>query len=91
MDKTIVGVLSALGALAVAGPTHASGRPASVDDVMQAQSYADLLKPIPNAAAVLRDADAAPRAQTDDAHLVPAGYYHHHHHHHHHRYYHRYY
>ena len=85
MNKTMTGLLGAVGALAAAGATQAAP---AVSTVMQASSYADLLKPIPNALAVQavfaeqRATEAAPEATE-----VQYFYRHHHHHHHHHRYY----
>jgi hypothetical protein len=91
MDKKIAGLLSAVAAVATIGGAQASttpGQPSS--DPLAAQSYADLLTPIPNATEALV-ADNA-RLDTKAAGEVElAQYYHHHHHHHHHhwrRYYH---
>ncbi len=54
MDKTVAGLIGAVGAL-VAGPAaHAAiVPPASLDAALQATSYADLLKPVPNALELL--------------------------------------
>jgi hypothetical protein len=49
-------------------------------DPLQANSYAELLEPIPNAAAVLKVVDEQAPA---DANIQLAQYHHHHHHHHH--------
>jgi hypothetical protein len=94
MEKTVAGVIGAVGALVAAQPHAASALPASFDAAMQASSYADLLKPIPNAQALLK-AGAAERLPTandadDDPAIQQVQYYHHHHYyyHHHHRYYH---
>jgi hypothetical protein len=80
MDKKIAALLGAA-ALGTVGSAQASPI-----DVLQANSYADLLQPIPNAAALLSavdertpDASAGPTIQLAQAH-------HHHHHHHHHSY-----
>ena len=48
---------------------------------MVATSYADLLKPIPNAVETLKASDATLRAE-DGAKVEMAQYYYHHHHHH---------
>ena len=89
MDKSVFGLLGAVGALAVAGPAHAAvGAAANLDNIMQADSYADLLKPIPNAVALR--AELAERRQAEAVEpqvLTVQYYYHHHHHHHHHAYY----
>jgi len=76
MSKMLAGLVGAVTAAAAAGPAHAAG------PAMQAKSYADLLKPVPNAVEVLRalDAQAAPEATVQEVQ-----YYHHHHHHHYHR------
>lgn len=78
LDKKIVGLA---GAMAVAAPGLAVAAPAPAADVMAAGSYADLLKPIPNAVEQLKASDAV--LQSDDAAKVElAQYYYHHHHHH---------
>jgi hypothetical protein len=90
MDKTVAGLIGAISGLAaldaaqaapIAGP-NATG-------LAPAQSFAELLDPIPNAVAVLRAMEAVDAARVDEespnAQLV--GYHHHHrwrHHHHHH-------
>ena len=86
MDKKLAGLVGALGALAVAAPACAATRPAG-NDALQASSYADLLRPIPNAAEVLRTLPAEPPV---DARVTLVQYYQnrHHHHHHHHRHHH---
>jgi hypothetical protein len=80
MDKTVAGVLGALTVLAT--QAHAApAQPPSFDAAMQVESYADLLRPIPNAVALLAVVpEPSPTVQT-------VQYYDHHHHHHHHRYY----
>jgi hypothetical protein len=83
MDKKIVGLLGAVGALASLNGAQAATSP-DPTEVLRATSYAELLEPIPNAAEKLRAVDetqSAPNVQT--AQLV-FGYHHHHHHHHHH-------
>jgi hypothetical protein len=82
MDKTLsLGVAAAISAL-VALP--AAAEPAAAPAVPQAQSYSELLEPIPNAVERLRLADAqeAPRARLIEAQYYPAPADHHHHHHH---------
>jgi hypothetical protein len=85
MDKTLAGLIGAAGALAASVSAQAAtvANP-GIEDVMQAGSYADLLKPIPNASALLRASDAA-QAEASPK-VLEVQYYHHHHHHHHHRY-----
>ena len=89
MDKALAGLIGAVGALAAATPGQAAvGQAApgqagsNLHEVMRAESYADLLKPIPNAAAVLQASDEAERLA--EPHVMEVQYYHHHHHHHHH-------
>jgi hypothetical protein len=93
MDKTVMGLIgavTALGGVSFAAQA-ATAPPANLDDVMSVSSYADLLKPIPNASALLHasvtaDIKAAMEADAAEAapRVVEVGYYHHHHHHHHH-------
>ena len=90
MDMKIAGVLGAVTAFAAASPALAMPNAVDLDSAMQASSYADLLKPIPNAAALLkvsdaRDAEAALLAPAveGDATIEQVQFYHHHHHHHH--------
>lgn len=91
MDKTVAGLLGAMGAFAAASPVHAAtAAPATIEAAMQADSYADLLKPIPNALALLQASNAAastgaPLAEGEVA-VQDVQYYRDHHHHHHHRY-----
>jgi len=96
MDKKIAGLLGAVAGLATMGAAQAATQPAAnPSEALQASSYADLLAPIPNAAAVLRADDAA-RAEApasgamEGIQVVQAYYpyqpYYRHHHHHHHRY-----
>lgn len=82
MDKKIAGLLGAVAALSTVGAAQAS-----TPNPMQANSYTDLLKPVPNAAAALAVDDAA-RASRDKGDMktaqisVEVGHHHHHHHHH---------
>jgi hypothetical protein len=82
-----------LGALVAGTQAHAALPTASPQSVLAASSYAELLRPIPNALATLKALDA-PEARVEEAQYYPyyyrpppIAYYHHHHHHHHHRYY----
>jgi hypothetical protein len=99
MDKTLAGLIGAAGLLATSAQA-ATAPQAALNDAMQVQSYADLLKPIPNATELLKASDAAQatRAGSDVAgqmEITPVQWwyyrrYHHHHlhhwyyHHHHH-------
>ena len=85
MDKTVTSLLAALAAVAAAAPSHAAPvTSATVQEALEFSSYADLLKPIPNAAAILKQAaemdDVAP---SDGQARVETVQFHHHHHHHH--------
>ncbi|MBV8913989.1 MAG: hypothetical protein JOZ05_13235, partial [Acetobacteraceae bacterium] len=62
MEKKLAGLLGAVGALVVSAPGQATPVQPS-DSVMQANSYSDLLKPIPNAAEVLRGLQGQPEAK----------------------------
>lgn len=85
MDRKIVGVLGAVTALAIPQAVQAKAIPApSATEILNVQSYADLLKPIPNAAARLRAADAASKAEGVQKVQYYDNQHHHHHHHHHH-------
>ena len=90
MDKKIAGLLGAVAALGSLSSVQATPAPAPAD-VLQANSYADLLEPIPNAGKVLQalDEQAPPKSAESDM-KVAQFYHHHHHHHHHHRGYFRY-
>ena len=82
MDKKIAGIL---GAVATLGAFHAAAAAPSPADVLQANSFADLLEPIPNAAALLQAVDESAPARSADENVQLAQIYierHHHHHHH---------
>src|SRR5450756_1386796 len=51
MDKKIVGLIAAVSGLGTLGAAQASTPAADVERVMNPQSFAELLDPIPNAAA----------------------------------------
>jgi hypothetical protein len=90
MEKRLAGLLGAASMMALGAPASAMPAAPDVHSALQVTSYADLLKPIPNASAVLEAADAAALEQpasAGEAAIVPVQYYHHHHHHHHHAYY----
>lgn len=86
MDKTKMGVLGAITSIALPA---AAGAVPTEPAVAPAQSYADLLQPIPNAVEKLQVADAQEAAGLHGGQLIKAQYYHHHHHHHHHAHYYR--
>jgi hypothetical protein len=89
MDKMVAGVLTTT-ALAFAAPAHATlAAPPTMEAAMQAETYADLLRPIPNALALLMEEKPAPvnqvsYADDDQPYYPPPPPHHHHHHHHHH-------
>jgi hypothetical protein len=83
MEKKIAGLLGAMAALGTMNAAQAAPSP-DPTEVLRANSYAELLQPIPNAAALLRAVDEARPAPSADANVQVAQYYHHHHHHHHH-------
>jgi len=88
MDKTLAGLLGAVSVLAL--PAHAATAPPSnFGAAMAATSYADLLKPIPNALALLKEqaetqSNQAEPAAEGQATVWEAQFWYHHHHHHHH-------
>jgi hypothetical protein len=92
MDKKIAGLLGAVAAVATMGAAQGStaSEPTS-NDPLAAQSYADLLTPIPNATEALVADNARLAAKSADGVQLAQFYYHHHHHHHHHHRYFRYY
>src|SRR5207237_657283 len=78
MDKKIAGLLGAVAAVGALGTAQASAAPAP-SDVLKANSYADLLEPIPNAAKVLQALDEQAPPETEPK-VQLAQWYHHHHH-----------
>jgi hypothetical protein len=94
MDKTVVGLIGAISGLAALDSAQAApmANP-NATGLAPAQSFAELLDPIPNALAVLRAVEAADAVAIDEEtpSLQLVGYHHHHrwrhhhHHHHHHR------
>jgi len=88
IDKNLAGLIGAVSALVAAGTAQAAtAGPVALGDALQASSYSDLLKPIPNALALLKaQAETAPGVpDADEPAMVQNVYYHHHHHHHHYR------
>ncbi|MBV8923130.1 hypothetical protein [Bradyrhizobium sp.] len=80
MEKKIAGVLGAVAALSTL--TAAQAAPT---DVLRANSYAELLNPIPDAAAQLKVLNEREASQPAEQEKTLRLAYHHHHHHHHHR------
>jgi hypothetical protein len=85
MEKKIAGLLGAMATLGAFSGAEAAPAPSPAPtDVLRANSFADLLEPIPNAAALLRAVDESRPAQSADENVQLAQFYYHHHHHHHH-------
>ena len=81
MDNKVIGLLGAL-SLASMDPSRAATPPnPSGSALPQAQSYAELLDPVPDAVALLRADDLAV-ARAAQPEVMLAQYHHHHHHHH---------
>jgi hypothetical protein len=97
MDKRIAGLLGAAAALTAVNSAQAAAPATSAME--PASSYRDLLEPIPNALALLKNEDTqGTEARTDGQTRLAQHHHHHHryyrryhHHHHHHRYYHHHY
>ena len=85
MDKKIAGLLGAVATLGAMNTAQAAPLPSPAPtDVLRANSFADLLEPIANAAAVLQAVDESQTVPLASDNVVPAQFYYHHHHHHHH-------
>ena len=85
MEKKIAGLLGAMAALGAFNAAEAAPIPTSApSDVLRANSFAELLQPIPNAAALLKAVDESRPGPSADENVKLAQFYHHHHHHHHH-------
>jgi hypothetical protein len=88
MEKKIAGLLGAMATLGAFNAAQAAPAPSPVPaDILRANSFADLLEPIPNAAALLQAVDETGPVASADENIQQVWY---HHHHHHHRYYRRY-
>jgi hypothetical protein len=85
MEKKIAGLLGAMVALGAFNSAEAAPIPSPAPtDVLRANSFADLLDPIPNAAALLQAIDESTPVPSANENIQLAQYHHHHHHHHHH-------
>ena len=85
MEKKIAGLLGAMATLGAFNAAQAAPMPSPAPtDVLRANSFADLLEPIPNAAALLQAVDESAPVSSADDNVQLAQYHHHHHHHHHH-------
>jgi hypothetical protein len=92
MDKKVAGLLGAMASIGALNAAQAAPTP-NPTDILQVNSFAELLEPIPDAAARLKAVDEAKAQELNDnvqlAQFFP--HHHHHHHHHHHAFYPRYY
>lgn len=94
MDKTIAGLLGAVGAFAIAAPGSAAPLQPPSGAAQRVSAYAELLRPVPDAVATLRAMDAVEAARPGEVIQVEDRDHHHHqrqriirrqaHHHHHH-------
>ncbi|MGZ5876968.1 MAG: hypothetical protein ACXWKP_33370 [Bradyrhizobium sp.] len=94
MEKKIAGLLGAMATLGAFNAAEAAPIPSPAPtDVLRANSFADLLEPIPNAAALLQAVDESKPAPSanENVQLTQFYYHDHHHHHHHHHAWRRYY
>jgi len=80
MNMRILGLLSSVAALVMLNAAQAAPAANARGESIHAHSYAELLQPISNAAALLK-ADDAVHAQQGPARVQLAQYHHHHHHH----------
>ena len=84
MGKKIAGLLGAMATLGAFNAAEAAPVPSPAPtDVLRANSFADLLEPIPNAVALLQAVDESGPISSADENIQLAQYHHHHHHHHH--------
>ena len=87
MQSKLVGAVGVLSAFVTFDVSRAATPGASdVSEFLKPQSFAELLDPVPNALALLKEVDEAQAAQRKANPQVAQYYYHHHHHHHHHHY-----
>jgi hypothetical protein len=84
MQNKITGLLGAgaVATLGALGAAQAAPAPAQTD-VLRANSYAELLQPIPNAVALLKTTDETGSSAPAEKNIQLARHHHHHHHHHH--------
>jgi hypothetical protein len=85
MEKKIAGLLGAMATVGAFNAAQAAPIPTPApSDVLRANSFAELLEPIPNAAALLQAVDESAPVSSASENIQLAQYHHHHHHHHHH-------
>jgi hypothetical protein len=87
LDKKIAGLLGAVAALGTLSTAQATPAPIATD-VLAANSYAELLQPIPDASAKLKALDEQQSTAPDGRPIQLAAHHHHHHHHQHRRHHH---
>ena len=79
MQNKITGLLGAMAAIGTLGVAQAAPAP-DTSDVLKANSFAELLQPIPDAAARLKAMDES-QSNSSAARNIQLAYHHHHHHH----------
>jgi hypothetical protein len=85
MERKIAGLLGAVATLGAFNAAQAAPTPnPAPTDVLRANSFAELLEPIPNAASLLQAVDESAPAPTANENIEMAQLYIYHHHHHHH-------
>lgn|SRR5579871_5395459 len=82
MDRKIAGLLGAVAALGTVSAAQAAPTPRVPTEPLRANSFAELLQPIPNAVSVLKTVDESQSAPSAEGNVQLAQYHHHHHHHH---------
>jgi hypothetical protein len=81
MEKKIAGLLGAMATLGAFNAAEAAPIPSPAPtDVLRANSFVDLLEPIPNAAALLQAVDESAPVPSANENVQLAQYHHHHHH-----------
>jgi hypothetical protein len=85
MEMKIAGLLGAMASLGAFNAAEAApvAHPAPAE-ILNANSFADLLQPIPNAATLLQIVDESGPIPSANENIQQVQFYHHHHHHHHH-------
>ncbi len=85
MEKKMAGLLGAVATLGLCNAAQAAPMPTPAPtDMLRANSFADLLEPIPNAAALLQAVDELAPVPSANENVQLAQFFRHHHHHHHH-------
>lgn len=94
MEKSVIGLIVAIGAVTPFAAAHATAvTPEDAASALRVTSVAELLDPTPNAAAILASLDSNSPANTvkADKGVQLAWHHHHHHHHWHHHHHHHFY